>query len=154
MQHLLSLLSYFCSLCLWNTEPWHWCVVIEHSDLSNDVSNKSCTRTAPQALPVLHLSDFMQVMPRTWSRQNIIWTRWAVLSTCNARGWEEEHSSTKVFAGGVFSWIHIPWKTNLIFVETILPTKESRTACIWRGIFINWTKWDFHLQQECRWHLL
>lgn len=61
MQHLFSLLSYFCSLCLWNTELWHWCVVIEPSDFTDDVSTRSRTAAALWALPTLHLSNLMQV---------------------------------------------------------------------------------------------
>lgn len=61
MQHLFSLLSYFCSLCLWNIEPWHWCVVIELLGFADDMSTRSHTTAALWALPVLHLSNVMQV---------------------------------------------------------------------------------------------
>lgn len=47
-----------------------------------------------------------------------------------------------------------PQNTNLMFVETNLPTQKSRTACIRRGKFTGWTKWDFHSHQEHPWHLL
>ena len=51
---------WFCSFCLWNTEPRHWCVVTEPSDFTDDRSTRFHTTATLQAWPVLHLSNLVQ----------------------------------------------------------------------------------------------
>lgn len=118
----------------------------------DNVSTRGCTTAALRVLPVLHLSNLLQVNTPHLVIAEYDMEKVSGVSIRNAMGWEEEHSSTKLFASGGFMSTYSPWKTNLKFVEKILPTKESRTACIIRGKFVNWTKWDFHLCQECFWH--
>jgi len=107
MQHLFSLLSGFVlsvfgiqnlGTGVWLQSPRTSLMIGAQGSIQQPLSRHDLSCTSAISC---------KEIPHTWLWLNMTQRRWVELSTHNATECDEEHSSTKLFAGGGFTWVHI-----------------------------------------------